>query len=111
MSGQLRSPGCVSLLPERTSTNLEAAVRFFSASQCLSSFVTGKNHCQNKNTIWISFLKCVYLTVLGPSCSTWGLVSWPGIEYGPDAPGTWSLSHWLPGKSLDFLYNLKDPLG
>ena len=28
------------------------------------------------------------------SCSTWDLVSWPGIEHGPPALGAWSLSHW-----------------
>ena len=37
------------------------------------------------------------------SCSIWDLVPWPGIEPGPPALGTWSLSHWTTGKSSDTL--------
>ena len=39
------------------------------------------------------------------SCSTWNLVSWPGIEPGPPALGAWSLNHWTtreaPWKSFN----------
>ena len=28
------------------------------------------------------------------SCCTWNLASWPGIEAGPPALGSWSLGHW-----------------
>ena len=36
----------------------------------------------------------IYLAAPGLSCSTWDLVSWPGIEPRPFALGVQSLSHW-----------------
>ena len=36
----------------------------------------------------------MYLTALGLSGSMWDLVPQPGIEPGPSALGTRSLSHW-----------------
>ena len=40
------------------------------------------------------FLSFIYLAAPGLSCSTWDLVSWPGIEPRPSALGVQSLSHW-----------------
>ena len=41
------------------------------------------------------------------SCDMWDLVPWSRIEPGTPALGAWSLSHWIPGKSLD-LGSLKE---
>ena len=38
------------------------------------------------------------------SCRKWGLVPWPGIEPGPVALGTWSLSHWTTREVLKRSY-------
>ena len=45
----------------------------------------------------------IYLFVLaapGLSCGVWDLVPRPGIEPGPPAWGTWSLTHWTTRKSF-----------
>ena len=49
----------------------------------------------------IYFLKqylLTYLATLGLSCSMWDLIHCPGIEPGPPALGTQSLSHWTTRK-------------
>ena len=52
----------------------------------------------------ISFFKNICLAAPGLSWGMWDLVSWPGIELGPHALGSWTLSHWttreVPGIAL-----------
>ena len=52
--------------------------------------------------------KKIYLAAPGLNCSTWDLVSWPGIKPQPTASGAWSFSHWTTKKSLfiSFIYCL-----
>ena len=45
-------------------------------------------------------LRCDMWTL---ACGRWDLVPWPGIEPGPPALGTWSLSHRTTRKSQDIL--------
>ena len=84
----------------------------YSGYQILSvTFVT--------NTFWfcgLCFTLCNFLTIclcislaaqgLGCGtqahcCSLWGLVPWPGMEPGPPALRTPSLSQWTPGECLE----------
>ena len=46
---------------------------------------------------------CIYLAVVGLSCSMHDLVPWPGIKPGPSALGARSLSHWATREVL-FLF-------
>ena len=41
--------------------------------------------------------------VLGPNCSMWDLVPWPG-EPRPPALGAWTLNHWITRESLHFQF-------
>ena len=44
--------------------------------------------------ILVSALRIFSCNMRTLSCGMWDLVSWPGIEPGPHALATWSLSHW-----------------
>ena len=59
------------------------------------------------NFFFKKYILFVYLAAPGLSYSMWDLVPSPGIDLGPSALGAWSLSCWIPGKSLsDFFLSL-----